>query len=233
MDSAVFGYFPLLPPELRLLIWRYAIPLFPRIVTVRPTTHLIEPIERASQSTSNLAKWRITTSGVPPLLSINWESRQEFLRYCNISFDPINTTSTVPDLRFSYLTDTFYIDIDHTLQTRVPISRIFEELFTPSSYIILKKQLRRFAGSHWFWHSALATKSVKALDIFQKVDDWRLVANVVENVAETVNQGTVVGFEQLAWSDWNYMIGLLMIFTGIKVWNRFENDVKFCRELTE
>jgi hypothetical protein len=88
MEAAIFECFLLLPLELQQLIWRYALPLFPRIVTARPFVRAEEPVEGSSESISNVPKWVITTSNIPTLLSINRESRKEVLRLYNISFDP-------------------------------------------------------------------------------------------------------------------------------------------------
>jgi hypothetical protein len=129
MESAIFKYFPLLPLELQQLVWRYALPLFPRIVTIRPFVRSEEPVESSSESISNVPKWVITTSNIPTLLSINRESRQELLRFYNISFDPINAKSIVANLKFSCLTDTLYVDLNHPLQTRLPIPGIFQLYF--------------------------------------------------------------------------------------------------------
>jgi len=230
MDSVRFEYFPLLPVELQQLIWRYALPLFPRIVTVRPLVRPEEPVESSSDSISNVPKWVITTSNIPSLLYINRESKHELLRFYNISFDPINTRSIVPHLKFSCLTDTLYIDLNHSLQSRLPIPGILEEIFTPYSYILLKKQLRSFAGSTRFWVAALATISVKALESeFQNVDDWKLA--VVER--EIVNSRLVIGFEELSPDVVMGSASLMPLFCGIKRSpGGFEKDVRICMEIT-
>jgi hypothetical protein len=230
MESAIFKYFPLLPLELQQLIWRYALPLFPRIVTVRPFVRSEEPVESSSESISNVPKWVITTSNIPTILFINRESRQELLRFYNISFDPVNARSIVANLKFSCLTDTLYVDLNHSLQTRLPIPGILEEIFAPSSYILLKKQLRSFAGSTGFWVAALATISVKALESeFQNVDDWKLVA--VER--ETVDPSLVIAFEELSIAVLMDSGTLMPLFCGIKrTPGGFKKDVRVCMEVT-
>jgi hypothetical protein len=230
MESAIFKYFPLLPLELQQLIWRYALPLFPRIVTVRPFVRSQEMVESSSESISNVPKWVLTTSNIPTLLSINRESRQELLRFYNISFDPISARSIVPNLKFSCLTDTLYVDLNHSLHTQLPIPGILEEIFTPSSYILLKKQLRNFAGSTRFWVAALATISVKALESeFQNVDDWELA--VVER--DIVNPRLVIGFEEVSPDVVMASASLMPLFCGIKrTPGGFEKDVRVCMKIT-
>jgi hypothetical protein len=92
MNTAIFEHFPLLPLELQQLIWRYALPLFPRIVTVRPFISPQEPAESSSEPIYKPPKWTITARNILTLLSINRDrGKNSYASIASLS------TPSVPD----------------------------------------------------------------------------------------------------------------------------------------
>jgi hypothetical protein len=117
-----------------------------------------------------------------------------------------------PNLKFNCLADTLYIDLNNSFRSLLPIPGTLAEIFSPSSYVLLKTHLRSLAGSTKFWFAALATISAKALESeFQNVDDWKLVAEE----RGIVNPGLVIGFEELSPDVVLGSAPLMPLFCGI------------------
>jgi hypothetical protein len=74
-----------LPTELRLKIWRSALPLFPRILEAKPHKPWSNTTERPRSP-----KWSITPTTTTPLLSISQEPRNELKKYYTTPFSPYN-----------------------------------------------------------------------------------------------------------------------------------------------
>ena len=94
---STFICFPLLPAELRLAIWQYALPI--RILTVRTVP---APSPRPWGSPAFVA-----IDPQPALLSVNQESRQEAMKTYVVLHDPYG-----PRFYFNSLRDTLFFDVD-------------------------------------------------------------------------------------------------------------------------
>lgn len=97
IPSPTFTCFPLLPAELRLAIWQYALPI--RILTVRT---IPAPSPRPWGRPAFAA-----IDPQPALLSVNQESREEALKTYAVLRDPYG-----PRFYFNSQRDTLFFDVD-------------------------------------------------------------------------------------------------------------------------
>lgn len=90
LTASSFTLFPLLPTEIRLHIWRFALPDTGRVVELRRSRE----------------DWEVTASPSPPaVFSVNQESRDEVIRY-SILNDAMLTLNGENQVYFNYELDT-------------------------------------------------------------------------------------------------------------------------------
>lgn len=77
-----FHLFPKLAPEIRLIIWHHAAPLFPCVVAATP----LSEYQRDIGDIFPCSRWQSTPSGIAMLLSVNREVRNELLPSYNFRF---------------------------------------------------------------------------------------------------------------------------------------------------
>jgi hypothetical protein len=167
----MFTLFPKLLIELRLNIWRSALPLFPRILEAKPNKPWSNTTER-----SRSPKWSITPTNTTPLLSINQESRNELNKYYVMPFSPYNIFPAqgspldfrlvtrgrpylepypeINALRFNYKVDTLFLDITdlcHLWPRIYTFSEIVGSVFG-DAYPKAQQKLRRLAGTEDFFY---------------------------------------------------------------------------------
>lgn len=147
-----FALFPKLPTELRLKVWRSALPLFPRILEAKPKLHT-GPLNTVYND--RFPEWTITPTARTTLLSINHESRNEVKKYYAAPFDAatIIPTSKIASLYFNYSVDTLYLDLTN-LAYIWPRIYTFEEMVGSlfgAAFPEAQRQLRSLAGTEDLW----------------------------------------------------------------------------------
>jgi hypothetical protein len=76
----IFHPFPRLPTELRLKIWRFAQPLFPRVIRIRHELSDLQTDTPGVDRPITTIPWLVASSEIPtPLLLVNRDSREGFL----------------------------------------------------------------------------------------------------------------------------------------------------------
>jgi hypothetical protein len=150
-----FTLFPNLPTELRLKIWRHALPLFLRILEAKH-----HPSSTTTQK-SRILVWNIKPTAKMILLSINRESRNELMRFYATPFNPDTVfPSNISCLHFSYKIDTLFLDITDLcyLWPRIyTFTQLLESIFG-ASFPEAQRELRSLAGSEDFWDTIVLQK---------------------------------------------------------------------------
>jgi hypothetical protein len=220
MDG-MFTLFPKLPTELRLKIWRSALPLFPRILEAKPHKPWSNTTERPRSP-----KWSITPTTTTPLLSISQEPRNELKKYYTTPFSPYNVfpaqgspldfrlvargspyVEPYPEINalyFNYRFDTLFLDITDLcyLWPRIyTFSEIIGSVFG-DAYPEAQRELRSLAGSEDFWDTIVLQKNEFEEMVLEKF------VNMEENIM-VFEQGILdrddklVRFEDVAESEWH------------------------------
>ncbi|KAI9641981.1 hypothetical protein NHQ30_009851 [Ciborinia camelliae] len=147
-ETQTFHLFPDLPLELRRKIWRRTLPLFPRIIEVRPRT---TPTEAWNPLTT---KHHVRATAPRILLSINREARQELLPFhtalsSNVSLNQIpDSDSATPNLSakppmVNFEVDTIYFNVAWSTTESVPYLSFVQRLF--QNFEKDKRRVRRLA----------------------------------------------------------------------------------------
>ncbi|KAE8450301.1 hypothetical protein EG329_006729 [Mollisiaceae sp. DMI_Dod_QoI] len=209
-----FEFFAKLPLELRVMIWRYAIYLFPRIIVVRPSRCFYRPLRIGPYRLRRDS--RAHASSIPTLLCVNREARYELLAYFFNPFAPEFCTGRLPPIENLLIN----FHTDHLLVTacaknvHLPVYqgyRIIRYLFLlqPETLDEIRRYDKRVVGLHmdYFWprwmpllHGCNHGKQVawlkdfgKLEELLQKIRAWRLVNG----------PGKWMGPEDLFGPDWH------------------------------
>jgi 2EXR family len=147
-----FTLFSNLPTEIRLTIWRAALPLFPRILEAKPDT---DDTFNTRVGGARFPRWIIVPTSITTLLSINQESRNELKKFYATPFSPtsILPSSDVASLYINYRFDTLFLDL-----TRLPylwpklytFNEVVESIFG-ASFTEAQRELRSLAGTEDLW----------------------------------------------------------------------------------
>lgn len=158
-----FELFPRLPIELRFQIWNEAHYLFPRIIEIRcklkkpPYTLPPDPYELF------LPSWIVTPTSALTLLSVNRETRTEFIRHYSSDFNPATVMRPTPHMNVEHLLvnwehDTLYLNLERPdlYHSATDTNTIFSQIFGGAENKVAK-EVRVLAGSEYFWFFMLRT----------------------------------------------------------------------------
>jgi len=212
--------FPELPTELRLKIFRAALPLFPRILEAKPHKPWSNGTRRG-----RLPKWSITPTTTTPLLSINQESRNELKKYYATPFSPYNVfpaqgstldfrlhargnlyAEPYPEINalyFNYKVDTIFLDttgLYHIWPKVYTFTETVESVFG-AAYLQVQRELRLLAGSEEIWDTVILQKldsEEKVLEKFVSMEENIMVFDRILDKNEKL-----VRFEDVDESEWS------------------------------
>ena len=218
--STTFTFFPLLPTEIRLKIWDFALHLFQRILEATPISYPLDPSHHP-QNFIQLPRWIVTPNSIPTLLCISREPRYYFLPLYNIHFDSVVTMCRAANLSFNPGNDILFFN-KWTIRSSVPMSLLFDDLFPIEDLTEVRKRLRTISGCRSFWKVLLQNNAHYTL--------LRDFENLEEEIIVIEKEQTRMSNETLAFED--LVPGSLDPFKRpwLKSMGSFLTDVRFCRE---
>jgi hypothetical protein len=195
-NEPTFTLFSQLPIELRLKIWHHALPLFSRVLELKPV-HWNDTTfpETVPWNFRELPIWNISISTSPILLQVNAEARYELLpRYFNFLSSAVapSPSCQIPgDVSFCPEADTLYINLKASQKMcRSPMRGLLEEVFGEKSQKV-KKRLRTLAGSERFWVNWGSEECVKVMGEFENLVQVIMVVSLKDTREGNVNMGTL------------------------------------------
>jgi hypothetical protein len=219
--SITFTFFPLLPTEIRLKVWDFALPLFQRILEVTPIPYPLDS-SHDPQNFIQLPRWIVTPNSIPTLLCVSKEPRYYFLPFYYLHFDPVVTMCRAVNLSFNPGNDILFFN-KWTIRSSVPMSLLFDDLFPIEDLTEVRKRLRTISGCGSFWKVLLENNTHYAL--------LRDFENLEEEIIVIEKEQTRMGNGTLAFED--LAPGSLDPFKRLwlKSMGSFLTDVRFCREI--
>lgn len=189
-SSPAFTLFPKLPTELRLQIWKYALP-GPRVIRVKKNWKMFLP-------------GRIRAAAKPPaILQTNSESRQLAMRFYELSF---NSAIKGRPIDINYRVDALYMESWDTFKAFYRVARQFPNCSTAGEVRDMESRLRCLFLSHLTWYDQLdpdrmlTLRNIEALILHfkgpsyrtqiltgEEGENFRRVARAIRTFARQVN----------------------------------------------
>jgi hypothetical protein len=218
--STTFTFFLLLPTEIRLKIWDFALPLFQRILEVTPIPYPLDPSHHP-QNFIQLPRWMVAPNSITTLLCVSKEPRYYFLPLYNIHFDPVVTMSRAVNLSFNPGSDILFFN-KWTIRSSVPMSFLFYDLFPTKDLHEARRRLRTISGCGHFWEALMQNNAhYTLLRDFQALE---------EEIFVIQREPTRNGNGTLAFED---LVPSLDPFKRLwlKSMGFFLTDLRFCSEI--